>query len=389
MPPQRSSTSGANNEATPDEAAPVWKLKAFSVVLLLDTITGILTLSPLWPWMKHIEGVPTHFTFYSSLLDLALLSFLRVVASKVALLSCYWRKVVPPESNFDLYHPNGDRKTREQLEHEALEEPFWPWFKRFLSRHSFPAEVLAVITQVVCIVKCLLRMNVEIGTFEDAHPLHPVFWLAVLLTAVFSVIEATYLQEACKVAGQYGKETGSQAPSLLRTISSQLLAPLLDGDRNGEEAGVNGEHDAEATEEAADDENARAESDITADPAYKASWSDVLMICYHDLHLICIAFVFLLLAAVAQVYIPKFLGNILDALAAAFADPNNDSNRHMSMWDVPHFISNIKLLVIASVLAGVFAGLRGSIFVSLSSAFRSGRLSLASNSLRIHCFRPS
>lgn len=355
---------------TTTEPIAVWKLKTFACVLLLDMITGMITLSPLWPWMRHMESVPSHrFTFYTSLLDLAILSGLRVVACKLALLSSYywWKPADEADGSsgtdsVNLFHPNGERKTREQLEQEALEEPLWPWLQRFVCRPSFSAEVLAVVTQSVCIVKCLLRMNVEIGTLHDEQPFHPVFWLAILLTAILSVLEATYLQEICKVAGQYGKETGSQAPAILRTISSQLLAPLLSEENQGndDEEQTNGA----TTTSSEDDENARAASDITSDPSYKANWSDVLMICYHDMHLIGIAFVFLLLAAVAQVYIPKFLGNILDALAAAFANPN-DSNRNMSMWEVPHFMSNVKLLVIASVCAGVFAGLRGSIFVSL------------------------
>jgi hypothetical protein len=177
------------------------------------------------------------------------------------------------------------------------------------------------------------------------------------------VLEASYLDDMCKLAGRYGKEHGSQTPGILRTISSQLIAPLLDEQNRDEEQQTNGGDVAEE-----DDENGRATSDITSDPAYKANWSDLLMMCYPDMHMISLAFVFLLLAAVAQVYIPKFLGNILDALAAAFGDPNDDSSRHMSMWEVPHFMTNIKLLVTASVLAGVFAGLRGSIFVSLAES---------------------
>jgi hypothetical protein len=358
--------SSPNSESTNDEAsksAPFWKIGAFGGVLVVDAVTSLVALAPLWPWMRRTEGASTHYTFYASLTDLAILAALRIAASSLALLVSYWKAEIPVEYHFDLYHPNGDRKTREQLEQEALEEPFWPWFKRFLLRPSFMGEVLAVTAQVVCIVKCLARMNVEIGTLQDAEAFHPVFWLAIFCTAVLSVLEASYLDDMCKLAGRYGKEHGSQTPGILRTISSQLIAPLLDEQNRDEEQQTNGGDVAEE-----DDENGRATSDITSDPAYKANWSDLLMMCYPDMHMISLAFVFLLLAAVAQVYIPKFLGNILDALAAAFGDPNDDSSRHMSMWEVPHFMTNIKLLVTASVLAGVFAGLRGSIFVSLAES---------------------
>jgi ABC-type multidrug transport system fused ATPase/permease subunit len=106
-------------------------------------------------------------------------------------------------------------------------------------------------------------------------------------------------------------------------------------------------------------------SDITGDSNYKATWRDLLAMCYPDLYLICVAFVFLLLAAVAQVFIPKFLGKILDALTSAFADQRDGGggdSRHKSMFEIPGFLDNVKLLVVASVLAGVFAGIRGSIF---------------------------
>jgi hypothetical protein len=239
---------------------------------------------------------------------------------------------------------------------------------RFLRRPALATEVLAVLAQTLGIVKCLVRMNVEMGTFQDAHPYHPVFWLAILATALLSAVEATYLEDICKVAGQYGHQRfggfgRTTAPlGMLRSFSSQLLAPLLENEHSngsGEEEESPTEDDSGPPEEAM-----RVTSDITADPAYKASWTDLLSMCYPDAFMILAAFVFLLLAAVAQVLIPKYLGNILDALAAAFGNPDDDSRRHMSMWDVPHFMSNVKLLVLASILAGVFAGLRGSIFVS-------------------------
>ena len=59
-------------------------------------------------------------------------------------------------------------------------------------------------------------------------------------------------------------------------------------------------------------------------------------------------------------YIPKFTGNILDALAEAFSGKGD--HRHESMDDVPGFMSNVRLLIVASILGGVFSGLRGSIF---------------------------
>jgi hypothetical protein len=360
----------------------VWKLKFFACVLVLDAFISVIVLSPFWPYMRHVEDASSsfhHYSLYRSLIDLSILAAARISAAVLAILICYLQAKLPPENprydHFDLYHPNGDRKSREQLEQEALEEPFGPWLLRFLRRPALATEVLAVLAQAIGIVKCLVRMNVEMGTFQDAHRYHPVFWLAILATALLSAVEATYLEDVCKVAGQYGHErlggAGRTAASLgmLRSFSSQLLAPLLEHEHSNGEA----EEEEAPTEEdsGVPEENMRATSDITADPAYKASWTDLLSMCYPDTFMILAAFVFLLLAAVAQVLIPKYLGNILDALAAAFGNPDDDSRRHMSMWEVPHFMSNVKLLVMVSILAGVFAGLRGSIFVSAFCAWAS------------------
>ena len=384
----RARTSPAGNVSEQSSASKpevaIRKLWLFMVVLFVDASVSIIVLAPIWPYLRRMEDAEPrhHYTLYQSLVDLAFSAALRIAASLLAILICFCRAKLPPENprydHFDKFHPNGDRKTREQLEQEALEEPFLPWLLRFIVRPSLSTELFAVVAQTLCIVKCLVRMNVEIGTYEDAHSYHPLFWLAVLCTAVLSAIEATYLEEVCKIASQCGHEryggsesVGSEPPfGILRSISAQLLSPLLENEHtNGDvaqdenvESGPG--HSTPVMDE--NDENVRATSDITGDPSYKAKWTDLLMMCYQDGCMIIAAFVFLLLAAIAQVLIPKYLGNILDALAAAFGNPDDHSNHDKSMWEVPHFMSNVQLLVAASICAGVFAGLRGSIFVSIS-----------------------
>jgi ABC-type multidrug transport system fused ATPase/permease subunit len=71
-----------------------------------------------------------------------------------------------------------------------------------------------------------------------------------------------------------------------------------------------------------------------------------------------VAFVFLMLAAAAQIYIPRFTGAILDALDEAY----NKNTNNVPIQDVPGFMSNVKKLIIVSILGGVFSGVRGSIF---------------------------
>ncbi|GMH97907.1 hypothetical protein TrVE_jg8340 [Triparma verrucosa] len=81
-------------------------------------------------------------------------------------------------------------------------------------------------------------------------------------------------------------------------------------------------------------------------------------ICLPDLHLIIFAFIMLTLAAVAQVYIPRFTGNILDALGAEGGGDTFDG----SVWEVEGFKENVRNLAIAAVACGFFSGARGSTF---------------------------
>jgi ATP-binding cassette subfamily B (MDR/TAP) protein 9 len=105
-----------------------------------------------------------------------------------------------------------------------------------------------------------------------------------------------------------------------------------------------------------------------------------------DLSLIAFAFIFLLAAAVMQVAIPRLTGNALDALVERDqdhgGDPNSDNSRVLQsnnggddnnndnhtngngngVWSSPDFVTNIELLVVASILCGIFSAIRGSIF---------------------------
>ena len=330
----------------------------FLIALVADGISSIFLLTPALPWIRDLEGEPRdHYVFSFSLADIGLFAFARILCCSLGLLCSYYKAEIPSEFQFNLYHPNGDKKSQEELELEALEEPFWPWFERFCSRPAFSGELFAVGTQVFCVVKCLARMNVEIGLYQGLHPSHPVYWLAILLAAVLSTLEASYLETICKLAAQYGQQSLGESSGLLRRITSSLSIPLLAEEETDELAG------AEDIEERADPSEERGTTDITGDASYKASWKDLGSTCFPDLHLLLLAFVFLLLAAIAQVYIPRFLGNILDALENAFGgDNDDDSTRHKNMFEIPGFVENVELLVLASILAGVFSGIRGSIF---------------------------
>ena len=319
--------------------------------------------------------------------DLAGLSVLRIITAVFALLRSYLSDTVPLESPFSLYHPNGEKKSREELDNEALEEHCCPWFRRYVSRPSFPCEVVCLITGLLSVIKCLSRLDEEIGTLSDSMPLHPIFWLALGLSALFSVIEAAYLDSMATLAGECGRSRRqrlgqSASVTWMRRISSNLSIPLLSGD--AQEPNVDIEEEEADVEEGDEinDGDVRGTSDITADSNYKAKWSDLLELCVPDVHLIAMAFVFLLLAALAQIYIPRFTGDILDSLTATFADEDDDANR-TPIWDVPGFVSNVEKLVVASILCGVFSGVRGSIFTVVSCNMALRRVAVL-NACRLH-----
>jgi hypothetical protein len=352
--------------------------------LAIDLIcTNVLLL----PWtflrIRLAEHETQHYTLYGSLLDLYALSILRILAAFYCLLRSYLQDDEPPATPFNPCHSNGERKSREELEEEALEEACTPWLRRYTSRLAFPCEFLALLGSLTLIVKCFARLNVEIGVFDDAEPWHPLFWAALCLVAVFCVVEAVVLESVGSIAGEIGRSrrqlanngtrTGRRRSTIIsRLSSSNLLAPLLSsgsGGGNNEEEGTNveegGGNDSDNIDAEAEAEEQVGVSDITGDATYSAGWRDLLGVCAPDSHLIALAFAFLLCAAMAQIYVPHYTGKVLDALAGAYSDDDNNDdhdNSDSSPWAIPGFVSNVEKLVLASILGGVFSGLRGSIF---------------------------
>jgi ATP-binding cassette subfamily B (MDR/TAP) protein 9 len=334
-----------------------WKVWLFLFFLLVDAISSLVLCTPLFPFLRQHEGTTLdHYTFYGSFSDLAVLAVLRLITATFGLLKSYFHHVAIPESPFEPYHQNGDRKTREELDNEALEEPCCPWFHRYVSRPAFPCEVVCLVSGLVSVFKCLARLNYEIGSMSDSLPHHPIFWLALAMTTLCSTINAAYLDSVTKLIGKLGERAGEN--TWMRRISSNLSIPLLSDHSPAQEEEI---IDEEEAQDDILDENVRGTSDIRGDTTYKANWSDLLMLCAPDVHWIAMAFVFLLLAAMAQIYIPRFTGNILDALTETYKDEDDDANR-TPIWDVPGFVSNVQKLIVASILCGIFSGVRGSIF---------------------------
>jgi ABC-type multidrug transport system fused ATPase/permease subunit len=371
------------------ELAPSWrKLKIFLFLLGLDVLTSALLLTPLIPRLKLAKDLSTdHYTLHGSLIDLALLAIPRILSAFLVLLLSYYQDEEPPESPFDLFDAKtGERKSKEELEAEFLEEPFLPKVKRCVFRCTFLCEFLGLITGLFLGIKCLARLNVEIGILDDAEPQHPLFWIALATTGIFCAIEVIYLDTIEIIAGQCGrarrKELAERGRSgtWVERVGQNLTQPLLGATQEEEEE----ENDTEVDEEQANGGNNdvettpvddRARSDITADATYKAKWTDLLMVCAEDKYLITIAFLFLLAAALANILVPRFTGNVLDALVAhtsnadgsSDGDTTADDSGGGSILHIPGFVSNIEKLVVASLLGGIFGGIRGAIFTIIGA----------------------
>lgn len=358
-------------------------LCSFILFLVVDGATSVVLLTPLFSGIEESESVTNKYTLYGSLWDLALLSAARIGSAVYALFRSY-RCLTAPPCPFDLYHRNGDRKSRVELEEEALEEPFLPWFRRYAARYSFPCEIWSMTTGIFVIIKCLARLNVEIGlSFQDSAPHHPAFWGALSIAAISSVVETVAVSPAGKIAREVGRRRRDEAERRLESgtiwrrrtwlgmMSSSLSIPLIEEDSflEEEEGTANieiGSHvnNREGDDDEIDGDNVVGKSDIAGDAHYTTGWADLLGICKPDAHLIVLAFIFLIAAAVAQIYIPRFTGDILDALAKTSMDDENGATmkKNCSIWEVPGFMSSIQKLVLASILGGVFAGIRGAIF---------------------------
>ena len=318
--------------------------------------------------MRNLEDLTTdHYTLHDSLCDLIFVAVPRVLSALFAILVSYNNTNPRPESPFDLYHENGYKKSKTELEIESLGEPFAPKIRRFLMRPAFACEFFCFATGTLAMIKCLARLNVEIGVLRDSESEHPLFWVALSMTAFCSLIEASLLESAETVANTWGRrrrrelQERGQSASLMERFGRNLTQPLLstnDGDSKDED-------EEQSCQERGSRVGDRVISDINGDADYKATFSDLLGVCAADAHLVLFASVFLLLAAVCNTLVPHYTGKVLDALVASSSDnnpnPPNDDNGS-GILHIPGFVSNIEKLMAVSILGGIFAGVRSSIF---------------------------
>ena len=305
-----------------------------------------------------------------------------VVSCTIALIRSYrsdslHEKLSNPYPQISPNHPNGSPKSREEKEQEALEEPFGPWFGRYVRRYTFLTELFCVILACWIVIKCLARLNVEIGVLDEAEDHHPIYWIALLISAIFSTVVSIVAEKVCirlSSIGYHARKKRKEEEEEQRRNSREgmegfdsfenvleLEEPLLDHEDMEEPLISNSSHTNNSCEEGEGSSSSDAAlPDITGDAQHKAGWRDMWSICHDDLHYFALAFVFLILAAVAQVLIPRFTGNMLDSIAKY--SPEDRESGNVNIWEVPGFLDNMKKLLVASILGGLFSGIRGSIF---------------------------
>ena len=143
---QNQQQGSSQQEGGAEQGPSPWKVLLFLFVLLADAASTVLLTIPIFSWAKEYETFDSY-TLHGSLIDLTILAALRISTCLYSILRNYCSNHVPIESPFELYHPNGDRKTREELESEGLEEPWGPWCRRCLWRSSLAAEIVGLVTR--------------------------------------------------------------------------------------------------------------------------------------------------------------------------------------------------------------------------------------------------
>ena len=340
-------------------------LQAFLIFLAFDATASVLLVSPLFPKLQQIEDVSySHYSLHRSLIDLGILAALRVGAALYAVLySFFIQDQICEDSHPDLFAENGDRKCDAQLQEESLEQPLAPKITKYIQRPAFFCEMISFISAVFLVVKCLVRLDIEIASGGDI-PKHPAFWSVLLLSAICSVVESRYIDCIEAAATECGHEYRRRAVDLNIDVIDGLADPLLPGDRI-------------ATPPLADEENGvltptrfpngdvRGRSEIRAESNYKAKFEDLLAFCAPDKYLLMLAFLLLLGAALTSVYIPLFTGAILDSLVTN-ANSSSGENGH-SITKIPGFVSNMKKLVVAAILSGILSSSRGALFAMVKT----------------------
>ena len=244
-------------------------------------------------------------------MDLSVVSLMRVIMSFITILR-----------SKDKHNKNPDESVEEK-EVFSLKQSLI----QYIRRKAFPTELLCLCSMLLILSKALIRFSYELQLKQSdasTNNNHASFWIILAISFTFSLITHHTLHPAMNTC----KEKAIQKKN-----SDDL------------EQGIH------------------MSSSI---PKRKAGWWDLVHICLPDWHLIVVACIFLILAALTQVFIPKITGHLLDAISKEYHNTNNATTPTTYHVDDSSFKSNIQKLLALAICGGICAGIRGSIFTLVS-----------------------
>lgn len=295
-------------------------------------------------FLLSTHPLPKKYTLYSnSLADLLFVSFLRLGFSLLALFASFHKGLPTNPFSPETEKSKGGRRTRDELEEASLEEPVLEYFARKVKHPSFFPSIVCLLTILWSTLRAGARLMHFIGTGEEKNVS---WWITLAIAgALIPGLECEWLDGGCESVAKWGKEDRLCWCFFSRSGLTEALLPE--------------EEYLEAPPEV---------PEVKEEKEYKSNVGDLLRICRPDLKYFLVAFMALLLAAASEVFLPKFTGNVLDALTDGMA-----SFHENNIWELPNFTSNIRNLVLAGATCAVFSGLRGSMFTFLGGRVN-GRL---------------
>ena len=216
------------------------------------------------------------------------------------------------------------------------------------------------MTAITCIA-LTAKGIAHLPDLEDSARDQKIFWAAWLLTFLVVPTQWRALDDAMAFAdARASARASSSATSTAATSASishvagenDLTESLLDSIEEGTAVVTTTTLGPAVGDGEGDDDEDETTTNKTKTKKKKrkkvGTLGALLRLSLPDLPLLSVAFLFLVLYAVAAASVPHFTGNLVDAVAI---DRNPEAFRRYST-----------MLLVAALSAGVFAGIRGSIF---------------------------
>jgi hypothetical protein len=339
-------------------------LLLLSTVASLDVVSTLVFTTTIFPFIRPYlndsETFPNFSPSYlpgSTLSDLPPLLAFRVLTLLLTVFKASrLRSIEELDPPFPI--PGGkdkDSLTKDEIEDLEADETWSPFLARKLGRPRTILQLSNIIILFAIGAKAAFRL------FEGDDPSIEIWlwWLSCGCAVIFSFVELLSVEGACRSIVTYFSRSRNNSGN---DDIGELRNPLMGSDESSRPPSLLIRGSMDSTSRDSVSQSTKPKSDIGDKAEYKAGWSDLFDVCRPDAPLIGLAFIFLALAAVAQVYIPRFTGNILDAVGASNSGDDDNSGEEDNVWDVPGFSSNVRNLGIAAICVGLFSGLRGGVF---------------------------